>query len=75
LIGQVGRKLPSLSVVVPTFARTVQLKQCLWSLACLGYPKDRFEVVVMDEGFAVLNGDDPNALWMRNDCRAKVVVI
>lgn len=41
---------PFFSVVVPTFARGDQLSQCLRSLANLDYPKDRFEVVVVDDG-------------------------
>lgn len=42
--------LPSFSVVVPTYRRPERLADCLRSLAALDYPRDRFEVVVVDDG-------------------------
>ncbi len=44
--------LPSFSVVVPTFDRPSHLAVCLRSLTRLDYPRDRFEVVVVDDGGA-----------------------
>lgn len=41
---------PFISVIVPTYARPRQLASCLQSLAGLDYPRDRFEVVVVDDG-------------------------
>ncbi|MGF1520829.1 MAG: glycosyltransferase family 2 protein [Leptolyngbyaceae cyanobacterium] len=41
---------PSFSIVIPTYNRPERLKQCLQSLARLDYPRDRFEVVVVDDG-------------------------
>jgi GT2 family glycosyltransferase len=41
---------PFFSIVIPTYARPRQLATCLQSLACLDYPRDRFEVVVVDDG-------------------------
>jgi GT2 family glycosyltransferase len=41
---------PFLSIVIPTYARPRQLATCLQSLACLDYPHDRFEVIVVDDG-------------------------
>jgi GT2 family glycosyltransferase len=41
---------PFVSVVVPTFNRPASLRACLGALAASTYPKDRFEVVVVDDG-------------------------
>jgi len=40
---------PSFSVVVPTHARPAALALCLEALARLDYPRDAFEVVVVDD--------------------------
>jgi len=40
------------SVVVPTHNRPAQLRDCLCSLANQRYPRNRFEVVVVDDGSA-----------------------
>ncbi|HXE79635.1 MAG TPA: glycosyltransferase [Vicinamibacterales bacterium] len=40
------------SIVVPTFARTALLARCLASLAALDYPRDRYEVIVVNDGGA-----------------------
>lgn len=42
-------QLPSFSVVVPTYERPVQLAACLHSLAQLDYPRERFEVLIVDD--------------------------
>lgn len=39
-----------LSVVVPTYNRAEVLRVCLASLAAQTYPRDRFEVLVVDDG-------------------------
>ncbi len=41
---------PEFSIIVPTFNRPTQLAACLTALARLDYPRDRFEVVVVDDG-------------------------
>lgn len=41
---------PLFSVVVPTFGRPEQLSACLQALASLDFPRDRFEVIVADDG-------------------------
>ena len=41
---------PAVSIVVPTFERPDQLRECLASLAALDYPRDRYEVIVVDDG-------------------------
>ncbi|MEO0455042.1 MAG: glycosyltransferase [Cyanobacteria bacterium P01_A01_bin.114] len=38
------------SIVIPTYNRPRQLAACLESLKALDYPRDRFEVVVVDDG-------------------------
>jgi glycosyltransferase involved in cell wall biosynthesis len=41
-----------MSVVVPTFDRPDGLRRCLQALAALSYPRERYEVVVVDDGGA-----------------------
>lgn len=43
-------RLPAYSVVIPTFRRGDALAECLKSVCDLDYPKDRLEVVVIDNG-------------------------
>jgi GT2 family glycosyltransferase len=42
--------LPSISIVIPTYSRPGQLADCLRSLSALDYPRDRLEVIVVDDG-------------------------
>ncbi len=42
--------LPSASVVIPTFRRPGPLRRCIEALAQLDYPRDRLEVVIVDDG-------------------------
>jgi GT2 family glycosyltransferase len=44
------RQLPHFSIVVPTYNRPEQLAACLRALAHLDYPRERFEVIVVDDG-------------------------
>ncbi len=49
---------PSFSIVVPTYRRSRQLAACLTSLAALDYPRERFEVIVVDDhGSVSLDGE------------------
>jgi GT2 family glycosyltransferase len=48
---------PRVSVIVPTFNRPQQLRACLAALAALDYPRDRFEVIVVNDG-----GEPPSDL-------------
>ena len=41
---------PTVSVVVPTFRRPGPLRCCLEALAASAHPRDRLEVVVVDDG-------------------------
>jgi len=36
------------SLIIPTYNRPERLKKCLQSIANLDYPRDRFEVMVVD---------------------------
>ncbi|PZV21666.1 MAG: glycosyl transferase [Leptolyngbya sp.] len=40
------------SIVIPTYNRPERLASCLLSLTRLSYPRDRFEVIVVDDGSA-----------------------
>ncbi len=42
--------LPFFSVVIPTRERPVQLATCLQALTRVDYPRERFEVIVVDDG-------------------------
>jgi len=46
----VGQVQPYFSVIVPTYNRPAQLANCLEGLACLEYPRDCFEVIVVNDG-------------------------
>lgn len=41
---------PVFSIIIPTYYRPAQLATCLKALARLDYPRDRFEVLVVDDG-------------------------
>ena len=45
-----GPKQAFFSIIIPTYARPKQLASCLESLACLAYPRARFEVIIVDDG-------------------------
>lgn len=50
---------PTVSIVIPTFRRPDALRETLEALACLDYPADRYEVIVVDDG----SGDEtPNVV-------------
>jgi glycosyltransferase involved in cell wall biosynthesis len=46
----VEAKQPFFSIVIPTYARPARLASCLQSLSLLDYPRDHFEVIVVDDG-------------------------
>lgn len=45
--------VPFFSIVIPTYNRPEQLAVCLQACARLDYPRDRFEVIVVDDGGAI----------------------
>lgn len=44
------QKQPLFSIIVPTYARPERLANCLESFAQLDYPRDHFEVIVVNDG-------------------------
>jgi glycosyltransferase involved in cell wall biosynthesis len=48
----VKERLPFFSIIIPTHNRNAQVKTCLQALVVQTYPRDRFEVVVVDDGSA-----------------------
>ena len=44
------QKEPFFSIIIPTYNNTEQLAICLQSVVDLDYPRDRFEVIVVDDG-------------------------
>jgi len=49
-VAEDSTRLPRFTVVIPTYERARELGHCLAALAALDYPRDRFEVVVADDG-------------------------
>ena len=45
-----GTQAPFISIVVPTYNRPAVLDSCLQAIAGQVYPRDRFEVIVVDDG-------------------------
>lgn len=45
------------SVIIPTFERPRHLAQCLRSVAAIDWPRDDFEVIVVDDGGTAALGD------------------
>ena len=41
---------PFFSIIIPTYNRPERLSSCLEAIALLDYPRDRFEVIVVDDG-------------------------
>jgi len=41
---------PFFSIIIPTYNRPERLESCLGAIAFLDYPRDRFEVIVVDDG-------------------------
>lgn len=44
------KQKPFFTIVIPTYKRFDQLRECLHSISRLDYPRDDFEVVVVDDG-------------------------
>jgi glycosyltransferase involved in cell wall biosynthesis len=44
---------PFFSIVIPTYNRPERLSDCVNALAALDYPRDRYEVIVVDDGSEV----------------------
>jgi glycosyltransferase involved in cell wall biosynthesis len=46
---------PTYSIIIPTFKRRTSLARCLSAIAAMDFPRERFEVLVVDDG----SGDPP----------------
>ena len=46
----VGSHRPFISIIIPTYERPKRLAVCLKALGGLDYPRERFEVIVVDDG-------------------------
>jgi glycosyltransferase involved in cell wall biosynthesis len=42
--------IPFISIIIPTYNRPDYICSCLKNLAALEYPKDQFEVIIVDDG-------------------------
>jgi GT2 family glycosyltransferase len=51
---------PFFSVVVPTYDRPAELANCLAGLSAQDYPRDRFEIVVVDDGGSAGSAPEPD---------------
>ena len=58
------------SVIVPTYGRAAHLGDCLRGLAKLDFPRDRFEVIVVDDG-----GNPPAQLTLRESPTFRLTVL
>lgn len=47
---QAGAELPSISVVIPVLDREDELARCLESIGRVEYPKEKIEIIVVDDG-------------------------
>jgi glycosyltransferase involved in cell wall biosynthesis len=44
---------PAISVIIPTYGRPERLRHCLAAFSAIDYPRDKFEVIVIDDGSRV----------------------
>ena len=58
---------PDFSIIIPTYNRPTQLRWCLNALTGLEYPRDRFEVIVVDDGSVVPVADVATSFCQRVD--------
>ncbi len=61
------KESPVFSVIIPTRDRPETLTKCLTSLIAMEYPKDRFEVVVVDDGGGIALNEIAEAFSDRLD--------
>ena len=59
--GLIGDDLPFASVIIPVFNEGGRLRLCLDALVTQIYPKDRFEVIVVD------NGSEDPSVWVKDE--------
>ncbi len=64
------RALPDITVVVPTYLRPMLLERCLLALMGQDLPRDRYEIVVVDDGHNDPTRDQVRVLAARTDAPA-----
>ncbi len=60
---------PYFSLIIPTYERPEQLTRCLNAIARIDYPKEKFEVIVVDDGSASPPEELVNSFSDRLDIR------
>jgi glycosyltransferase involved in cell wall biosynthesis len=60
-----SRTLPFFSIIIPTFNRPKALEMCLETLSDLDYPRDCFEIIVVDDGSAFSLENIVELFWDR----------
>ena len=60
---------PFISVIIPTYERPGPLSVCLGALAAQDYPRDRFEIVVVDDGSGISPDDSVERFRRHVDVR------
>lgn len=48
-----SRDRPMFSIIIPTYRRPEALRACVQALSTLDYPRDGFEVIIVDDGGAI----------------------
>lgn len=59
------------SIIIPTYNRPEMLSSCLESLAILEYPRDLFEVIVVDDGSSI----SPESIIERFSERIRILLL
>jgi glycosyltransferase involved in cell wall biosynthesis len=60
---------PDYSIIIPTYRRRDALARCLKAIEALDFPRDRFELVVVDDGSPVPAADVVASLDRSLDAR------
>jgi glycosyltransferase involved in cell wall biosynthesis len=71
IMDSLGRKaLPFISVVIPTYNRSRLLEDCIDSLLKQDYPKEKFEIIIVDDGSTERLPFDSRSIYF--SCRATI---
>jgi GT2 family glycosyltransferase len=62
-------ELPFFSIIIPTYGRPQHLRRCLESIEGMDYPKTRFEVIVVNDGFEPAPEDITSLFQSRMDVK------
>jgi glycosyltransferase involved in cell wall biosynthesis len=64
---------PSVSIIVPAFNAAAHLPRSLGSVAAVDYPRDRLQVVVVDDGSSDATAQRARELLARMDCETRLL--